>query len=125
MPLGVPFFEPTVLKGVNARMRVAREETFGPLAPVFSFANEAEVLAAANASETGLAAYVFTKDMARTYRMLENLEYGMVGINTGILSSEMAPFGGVKQSGNAREGSHHGITEFTELKYGLIGGLDS
>lgn len=122
--LGGTFFEPTVLKGASAKMRVAREETFGPLAPVFSFADEAEVLAAANASETGLAAYVFTRDMARTYRMLENLEYGMVGINTGILSSEMAPFGGVKQSGNAREGSHHGITEFTELKYGLIGGLD-
>ncbi|WP_417581043.1 NAD-dependent succinate-semialdehyde dehydrogenase [Pelagibacterium sp.] len=121
--LGGTFFEPTVLKNVNAHMQVASEETFGPLAPVFSFEGETEVLAEANASETGLAAYVFTTDMARSYRMLDGLEYGMVGINTGILSSEMAPFGGIKQSGNAREGSHHGITEFTELKYGLIGGL--
>jgi succinate-semialdehyde dehydrogenase/glutarate-semialdehyde dehydrogenase len=122
--LGGTFFEPTVVTGVRADMLAACSETFGPLAPVFAFETEAEVLAAANNSDAGLAAYFFTRDMSRCYRMLERLQFGMVGCNTGVLSSELAPFGGVKQSGNAREGSHHGIAEFTELKYAVIGGLE-
>ncbi|SDT90748.1 NAD-dependent succinate-semialdehyde dehydrogenase [Stappia sp. ES.058] len=122
--LGQTFFEPTVVTGMRADMLAACSETFGPIAPVFAFESEAEVLAAANDSDAGLAAYFFTRDLSRTYRMLERLQFGMVGCNTGVLSSELAPFGGVKQSGNAREGSHHGIAEFTELKYGVIGGLE-
>ncbi|WP_029058537.1 NAD-dependent succinate-semialdehyde dehydrogenase [Stappia stellulata] len=122
--LGGTFFEPTVVTGMRADMQAACSETFGPLAPVFAFESEAEVLAAANNSDAGLAAYFFTRDLSRTYRMLERLQFGMVGCNTGVLSSELAPFGGVKQSGNAREGSHHGIAEFTELKYAVLGGLE-
>ena len=112
--LGRTFFEPTVLAGVTADMAVAREETFGPLAPVFRFETEAEAIAAANATEFGLAAYVYTRDVGRVFRVGEGLEYGMVGVNSGILSSELAPFGGIKESGNSREGSHHGIEEFLE-----------
>ncbi|MCZ4344425.1 NAD-dependent succinate-semialdehyde dehydrogenase [Devosia neptuniae] len=121
--LGQTFFEPTVLTGVNATMALANEETFGPLAPVFRFTDEDEVIAAANDSETGLAAYFYTQNAARMFSVMERLEYGMVGVNTGVISTELAPFGGVKQSGNSREGSHHGILEFTELKYACIGGL--
>ena len=121
--LGGTFFEPTVITGAAADMLLAQDETFGPLAPVFRFETEAEVLQAANATETGLAAYVFTRDSARVFRMMERLEFGMVGINTGLISTELAPFGGVKESGNSREGSHHGILEFTELKYACIGGI--
>ncbi len=121
--LGQTFFQPTLLVGANAKMRVAQEETFGPLAAVFKFASEAEVIAAANNIETGLAAYFYTQDMARIFRLMEQLEYGMVGVNTGLISTELAPFGGVKESGNSREGSRHGIEEFTELKYGCIAGL--
>lgn len=123
--LGGTFFEPTVITGAAADMLLAQDETFGPLAPVFRFDTEAEVLQAANATETGLAAYVFTRDSARVFRMMERLEFGMVGINTGLISTELAPFGGVKESGNSREGSHHGILEFTELKYACIGGIDA
>lgn len=122
--LGSTFFEPTVLTGVTGDMTLASEETFGPLAPVFRFSTEDEVIAAANATETGLAAYFYSRDAARLFRVMERLEYGMVGINTGLISTELAPFGGVKESGNSREGSHHGILEFTELKYACIGGLD-
>lgn len=122
--LGGTFFEPTVLTGAASDMACAHEETFGPLAPVFVFDTEAEVLAAANASDSGLAAYVYTRDAARLFRMMGGLEVGMVGINTGLISTELAPFGGIKQSGNSREGSHHGILEFTELKYACIGGID-
>lgn len=121
--LGGTFFQPTVLAGVTAAMAVANEETFGPLAPVFRFETEEEVLSAANDTETGLAAYFYTRDAARIFRVMERLEYGMVGINTGLISTELAPFGGVKESGNSREGSAHGILEFTELKYACIGGL--
>ncbi|WP_432284042.1 NAD-dependent succinate-semialdehyde dehydrogenase [Aminobacter sp. BA135] len=121
--LGGTFFEPTVITGAASDMLLAEDETFGPLAPVFRFETEAEVLSAANATETGLAAYVFTRDSARVFRMMERLEFGMVGINTGLISTELAPFGGVKESGNSREGSHHGILEFTELKYACIGGI--
>ncbi|MCW5720300.1 MAG: NAD-dependent succinate-semialdehyde dehydrogenase [Devosia sp.] len=123
--LGGTFFQPTVLTGVSAAMAVASEETFGPLAPVFRFDSEAEAIAAANDTETGLAAYVYSRDLARVFRVMEQLEYGMVGINTGLISTELAPFGGVKESGNSREGSSHGILEFTELKYACIGGLGS
>lgn len=121
--LGGTFFEPTVITGAAPDMLLAQDETFGPLAPVFRFETEAEVLLAANATETGLAAYFFTKDSARVFRMMERLEFGMVGVNTGLISTELAPFGGVKESGNSREGSHHGILEFTELKYACIGGI--
>ena len=121
--LGQTFFEPTVLTGATGEMTLAGEETFGPLAPVFRFTDEDEVVAAANDTETGLAAYFYSRDVARLFRVMERLEYGMVGINTGLISTELAPFGGVKESGNSREGSHHGILEFTELKYACIGGL--
>ena len=114
------FFAPTVLTGVTAAMTVAREETFGPLAPVFRFDTEAEVIAAANETEFGLASYVYTRDMARVWRVMEGLEYGMVGVNTGLISTEVAPFGGVKQSGLGREGSRHGIEDYTDLKYACL-----
>ncbi len=123
--LGGTFFEPTVITGAASDMLLAQDETFGPLAAVFRFETETEVLQAANATETGLAAYFFTKDSARVFRMMERLEFGMVGVNTGLISTELAPFGGVKESGNSREGSHHGILEFTELKYACIGGIDA
>lgn len=122
-PRGRTFFQPTVLTGATGEMTLAGEETFGPLAPVFRFTTEDEAIAAANATDTGLAAYFYTRDAARVFRVTERLEYGMVGVNTGLISTELAPFGGVKESGNSREGSHHGITEFLELKYACIGGL--
>jgi succinate-semialdehyde dehydrogenase / glutarate-semialdehyde dehydrogenase len=121
--LGLTFFQPTLLTGAKAGMQLAREETFGPVAAVFKFDNEDEVVEAANDTESGLAAYFFTRDLGRAFRVLESLDYGMVGVNTGLISTELAPFGGVKESGNSREGSHHGILEFTELKYGCIAGL--
>lgn len=121
--LGQTFFEPTVLTGVTGDMVLAQEETFGPLAPVFRFTTEDEVIEAANATETGLAAYFYSQNAARLFRVTERLEYGMVGINTGLISTELAPFGGVKESGNSREGSAHGLLEFTELKYACVGGL--
>ncbi len=121
--LGRSFYPPTVLADVSAEMRVAREETFGPVAPVFRFRTEAEVLAAANATEFGLAAYFYSRDLGRVVRVSEQLEYGMVGVNTGILSTEVAPFGGVKQSGFGREGSKYGIDDFLTLKYVCLAGL--
>jgi succinate-semialdehyde dehydrogenase/glutarate-semialdehyde dehydrogenase len=123
--LGGRFFEPTLITRATAQMQLAREETFGPLAPVFRFDTEDEVIAAANASETGLAAYFYSRDIARIFKVMERLEYGMVGINTGQISTELAPFGGIKESGNSREGSAHGLLEFTELKYACIGGINS
>ncbi|MBB3929700.1 succinate-semialdehyde dehydrogenase/glutarate-semialdehyde dehydrogenase [Kaistia hirudinis] len=122
--LGGSFFEPTVLAGARADMILAREETFGPIAPVFRFETEAEVIHAANDTEFGLAAYFYSRDIGRIFRVGEQLEYGMVGINSGLISTELAPFGGVKESGNGREGSHHGIDEFVEKKYLLVAGLD-
>jgi succinate-semialdehyde dehydrogenase/glutarate-semialdehyde dehydrogenase len=121
---GGTFFEPTVLKGATREMMLAREETFGPVAPVFKFETEAEVVQAANDTEFGLAAYFYSRDIGRIFRVGEGLEYGMVGINSGLLSTELAPFGGVKESGNGREGSHLGIDEFVEKKYLLVAGLD-
>ncbi len=122
--LGGTFFEPTVLTGVTAAMKIAREETFGPVAPLFRFETEGEVIRLANATEFGLAAYFYSRDIGRIVRVGEGLEYGMVGINTGIIATEVAPFGGVKESGIGREGSHHGIEEYTEVKYMLVAGLD-
>ena len=121
--LGGTFFEPTVLSGVTTKMLVAREETFGPVAPVFRFSDEADVVAMANATEFGLAAYFYARDLGRVFRVAEELDYGMVGINTGMLATEVAPFGGVKQSGLGREGSRHGVEEFVEMKYLLLAGL--
>ena len=115
--LGGTFLEPTVVTGVTQDMKVAQEETFGPLAPLFKFEDEDEVIAMANDTIFGLAAYFYANDLARVYKVAEALEYGMVGVNTGIISTEVAPFGGVKQSGLGREGSHHGIEEFLEMKY--------
>jgi succinate-semialdehyde dehydrogenase/glutarate-semialdehyde dehydrogenase len=115
--LGGTFFTPTVLADVTPAMRVAREETFGPLAPVFRFSSEAQAIHLANDTEFGLAAYFYTRDVARCLRVGEALEYGMIGINTGLISNEVAPFGGVKQSGVGREGSKHGIDEYLEIKY--------
>ncbi len=114
---GGSFFEPTVLADVTTDMRVAREETFGPVAPLFRFADEAEAVEMANATEYGLAAYFYSRDVARCFRVGEALEYGMIGINTGLISNEVAPFGGVKQSGIGREGSKHGLDEYLEIKY--------
>ena len=120
---GGTFFEPTVIADVTPEMKCAREETFGPVAPLFRFTEEAEAVALANATEFGLAAYFFSRDVARCFRVGEALEYGMVGINTGIMSNEVAPFGGVKQSGIGREGSKYGIEEYLEIKYLCFGGI--
>ena len=121
--LGGTFFEPTLLTEVTREMRVAREETFGPVAPLFRFETEAEAIALANDTDAGLAAYFYTRDLARSWRVSEALEYGIVGLNTGIISTEVAPFGGVKTSGVGREGSRHGLLDYTELKYVCVGGI--
>ncbi|HXS21360.1 MAG TPA: NADP-dependent succinate-semialdehyde dehydrogenase [Steroidobacteraceae bacterium] len=115
--LGGTFFQPTVITDATAEMLVAREETFGPVAPLFRFATEADAIRMANDTEFGLAAYFYTRDLARSWRVGEALEYGIVGLNTGIISTEVAPFGGVKESGMGREGSKYGILDYTELKY--------
>ncbi len=122
--LGGTFFEPTVLTGVTSAMLVAREETFGPLAPLFRFESEDEAIAMANDTEFGLAAYAYTSDLGRSWRVPEKLEYGIVGINTGIISTEVAPFGGIKESGLGREGSKYGIDDYLEIKYVCIAGVD-
>jgi succinate-semialdehyde dehydrogenase/glutarate-semialdehyde dehydrogenase len=121
--LGHSFFEPTVLTGVTPAMRLASEETFGPVAPLFKFSSDDEVIRLANDTEFGLAAYFYSRDIGRVWRVAEALEYGMVGINTGIISNEVAPFGGVKQSGLGREGSHYGIDEYLVIKYLCVGGI--
>jgi succinate-semialdehyde dehydrogenase/glutarate-semialdehyde dehydrogenase len=115
--LGGTFFEPTVITGANSEMLMTEEETFGPLAPLFKFETEEDVITAANDTIYGLACYFYANDLSRVTRVQENLEYGIVGVNTGIISTEVAPFGGVKQSGLGREGSHHGIQDFLEMKY--------
>ena len=115
--LGGTFFEPTILTGVTQDMTVSKEETFGPMAPLFKFETEDDVIAMANDTIFGLAAYFYAKDLSRVYKVAEALEYGIIGVNTGIISTEVAPFGGVKQSGLGREGSHHGMDEYLELKY--------
>jgi succinate-semialdehyde dehydrogenase/glutarate-semialdehyde dehydrogenase len=121
--LGGTFYEPTVLTGVTGAMMLAREETFGPVAPLFRFETEQEAIAMANDTEFGLASYLYTRDLARSWRVSEALEYGIVGLNTGLISTEVAPFGGVKESGTGREGSKYGILEYTELKYICVGGI--
>ena len=121
--LGRTFFEPTILADVTTEMKVAREETFGPVAPLFAFESEADVIAMANDTPFGLAAYFYARDLGRVWRVAEALEFGIVGINEGIISTELAPFGGVKQSGLGREGSRHGMEEFLEMKYLMMGGL--
>ncbi len=120
---GGTFFEPTVLTDVTLQMKLAQEETFGPVAPLFRFHAEEEAIAMANATEFGLAAYLYARDVGRIWRVAEALEYGMVGVNEGIISTEVAPFGGVKQSGIGREGSRYGIDEYLEIKYVCLGGL--
>ena len=121
--LGGRFFEPTVLTDVTPAMLVAREETFGPVAPLFRFRNDAEAVSLANDTEFGLAAYFYGRDVGRIWRVAEALEYGIIGVNTGIISTEVAPFGGMKQSGIGREGSKYGMDEFLELKYVCLGGI--
>ncbi|MCY1421772.1 Glutarate-semialdehyde dehydrogenase DavD [compost metagenome] len=111
------FFEPTILVDVPKTAAVAKEETFGPLAPLFRFKDEAEVIAMSNDTEFGLASYFYARDMSRVFRVAEALEYGMVGINTGLISNEVAPFGGIKASGLGREGSKYGIEDYLEIKY--------
>src|SRR5258706_286824 len=121
--LGGTFFEATIITEATSAMKFAREETFGPVAPLFRFRDEAEAVRMANDTEFGLASYLYTRDLARAWRVAEALEYGIVGLNTGIISTEVAPFGGVKQSGFGREGSRHGILDYTELKYLCIAGI--
>jgi succinate-semialdehyde dehydrogenase / glutarate-semialdehyde dehydrogenase len=120
---GELFFQPTILTGVTTAMKVATEETFGPVAPLFKFETEEEVVDLANATEFGLASYFYSKDLAKIFRVAEALEYGMVGVNTGLISTEVAPFGGIKQSGLGREGSKYGIDDYTEIKYICLGGI--
>jgi succinate-semialdehyde dehydrogenase/glutarate-semialdehyde dehydrogenase len=122
--LGHSFFEPTILVNVTTDMIVTREETFGPVAPLFRFKTEEEAVKLANDTEFGLCAYFYARDLGRVWRVAEALEYGIVGINTGLISTEVAPFGGVKQSGLGREGSKYGIDEFLEVKYLCMGGID-
>ena len=122
--LGGSFFEPTLLTGVTPAMAVAREETFGPLAPLFRFSTENEAIRMANDTEFGLAAYFYSRDIGRVWRVSEGLEYGIVGVNEGIISNEVAPFGGVKESGIGREGSKYGMDDFVEIKYLCMGGID-
>jgi len=122
--LGGTFFQPTILTDVDAGMLLAQEETFGPVAPLFRFHTEEEAVSQANATEFGLASYFFTRDSGRVWRVAEALEYGMVGINTGLISTEVAPFGGVKESGLGREGSKYGIEEYLEIKYLCMGGIE-
>ncbi|WP_069261674.1 NADP-dependent succinate-semialdehyde dehydrogenase [Paraburkholderia nodosa] len=121
--LGHGFFEPTILTGVTPAMKVARDETFGPLAPLFRFSSDDEVIRMANDTEFGLAAYFYSRDIGRVWRVAEALEYGMVGINTGLISNEVAPFGGVKQSGLGREGSHYGVDDYVVIKYMCMAGM--
>ena len=121
--LGGRFYAPTVLTNVTTDMNMTRDEIFGPVAPLYKFETDAEVVELANATEFGLASYFYSRDIGRVWRVAEALEYGMVAINSGILSTEVAPFGGVKESGTGREGSSHGVDEFTEIKYMLMGGI--
>ena len=122
--IGTQFFEPTILTNVSGEMRVFREEIFGPIAPLFKFSTEEEAIQMANDTEFGLACYFYSRDIGRIWRVAENLEYGIVGINEGIISNEMAPFGGVKESGQGREGSKYGLDDYTEIKYMCLGGID-
>jgi succinate-semialdehyde dehydrogenase/glutarate-semialdehyde dehydrogenase len=121
--LGGTYFEPTVIAGATPDMKIAREETFGPVAPLFRFETEAQAIAMANDTEFGLACYFYTRDLGRAWRVMEALEYGMIGVNEGLASTEVAPFGGVKESGMGREGSRYGVEDYLDIKYALFGGL--
>ena len=121
--LGGTFFEPTVIADATTDMAVSREETFGPMAPVYKFATEAQAIQMANDTEFGLAAYFYTRDVGRCWRVSEGLEYGLVGVNAGVIATEVAPFGGMKESGIGREGSKYGIDEYLEIKYVCFGGV--
>ena len=123
--LGECFVQPTILTGVTDDMRVFREEIFGPIAPLMKFSTEEEAIAMANDTEFGLASYFYARDVGRIWRVSEALEYGIVGINEGIISNEMAPFGGMKESGHGREGSKYGLDDYLEIKYMCIGGIDA
>ncbi|MEP3275243.1 MAG: NAD-dependent succinate-semialdehyde dehydrogenase [Stappiaceae bacterium] len=120
---GGSFFEPTLVANVTSDMKVAREETFGPLAPLFKFDTEEEVIARANDTEYGLACYFFTQDLGRTFRVMESLEYGLIGVNEGLITTEVAPFGGMKDSGMGTEGSKYGVNDYLHIKYACVGGL--
>ncbi len=122
--LGGSFIDPTILINVTRNMRVFSEEIFGPVAPLFKFETEAEVIEMANDTEFGLAAYFYSRDIGRVYRVSEQLEYGIIGVNEGIISNEMAPFGGMKESGAGREGSKYGMDDYMDLKYVCVGGID-
>jgi succinate-semialdehyde dehydrogenase/glutarate-semialdehyde dehydrogenase len=122
--LGACYVQPTLLTDVSKDMKVFSEEIFGPIAPLFKFKTEEEAIAMANDTEFGLACYFYSRDIGRTWRVAEGLEYGIVGINEGIISNEMAPFGGVKESGQGREGSKYGLDDYLEIKYMCVGGLD-
>jgi succinate-semialdehyde dehydrogenase/glutarate-semialdehyde dehydrogenase len=119
--LGGTFYQPTIVTNVTSNMLMAKEETFGPVAPLFRFETEADAVRMANDTEFGLASYFYTRDLARSWRVAEALEYGIVGLNTGLISTEVAPFGGIKESGSGREGSKYGILDYTELKYLCVG----
>jgi len=119
------FFPPTIVRDVTPAMRLFKEEIFGPVAPIIPFDSEEQALELANATDAGLASYLFTQDLSRIWRFSEQLENGIVGINEGIISTEVAPFGGVKQSGNGREGSKYGIDDYIEIKYLCLGGLEA
>jgi succinate-semialdehyde dehydrogenase/glutarate-semialdehyde dehydrogenase len=121
--LGGSFFEPTVLADTTPDMKIFREETFGPVAPIFRFKTEEEAIRMANDTEFGLASYFYGRDIGRVWRVAEALDYGIVGVNEGIISTEIAPFGGVKESGLGREGSHYGIDDYLEIKYLCMGGI--
>lgn len=123
--LGGLFFQPTILRDVDESMRIAHEETFGPVAPLIKFHDETGAIRLANQTESGLAAYFYSRDIGRIYRVAEALESGMVGINEGLISNEVAPFGGIKQSGLGREGSRYGIEDYLEVKYLCFGGLEA
>jgi succinate-semialdehyde dehydrogenase/glutarate-semialdehyde dehydrogenase len=120
---GTNFFQPTMLDNVNPSMEIAQTEIFGPVVPIIRFQSEADAVSISNDTPYGLAAYFYARDIGRIWRVMESLEYGMVAVNEGALSSEVAPFGGIKQSGMGREGSRHGLDEYLEIKYALIGGL--
>jgi succinate-semialdehyde dehydrogenase/glutarate-semialdehyde dehydrogenase len=123
-PLGGTFVKPTLIVGMTADMRVAREETFAPLAPVFKFETVDEVIQLANNTEFGLSAYFYANDLRQVWKVIEALEYGIVGVNSGLISTEVAPFGGVKQSGFGREGSKYGLDDFLSMKYVCLGGMN-
>jgi succinate-semialdehyde dehydrogenase/glutarate-semialdehyde dehydrogenase len=122
--LGGTFYEPTVLTGATTKMLITKEEVFGPVAALSRFKTEEEAIEVANSTRSGLAAYFYTGDMGRCWRVSEQLEFGLIGVNEGVISTELAPFGGFKESGLGREGSHHGVDDYLEIKYTFMGGLD-